>query len=227
VSVVQIAQAVSQIGTDVVIAQIRNGQLANETLFNETFASQAIATDAPRQHPGWQVFDRYQYRTLARNHCGVTVLTDRLLSRFYDNAFIVPVPGSTPRVGVVELKVVDEGRRWNAPSDSIATDYDKIRAFQALLRAQGSPIVIEGYVGGLVCDTYSPPYKASAEDIITELTQAYPGLMVEPGTRVRSIQGTWGWRFICAKMLALPCPHISTRIAVPDCIQKSPFSTGV
>jgi hypothetical protein len=196
----QIAQAVSRFGTQAVgplMARLKVVNV-NESAIPETEFSLFIARALSGQL-GWRAKAERHYTKIAMDECGLAKDTD-LVSGFGNCRADVfaAVPGGVGRRAVVEIKIIDEGRKWKP---KFREDYDKIRRFQSLLRSKGSTVPIEGYIGGLVCDTDD---NTTAEQKISYLQNEYPSLVIESGTRVPAAKGGWGWRFICAKMSAPP-----------------------
>ncbi len=93
-------------------------------------------------------------------------------------------------VAVVEVKIVDEGRKLSG----VVGDWGKIRLLQQYV-ADKAGMPLDGYVAAVVCDTNKP-----AEQTIVEMEQALGSKTIESGQKTATLAGGWGWRFVCVKL---------------------------
>jgi hypothetical protein len=191
-----IAQAVAKVGSDAVAHFMAARGVANETLIGETNLTGFVARQLAAQ--GWNTSSEHDYQRIAIDRCGLVDDAD-LVHEFGGCRadVLAAAPGATNRLAIVELKVVDESRPWHG----IKADHDRIRRFQTFLRARGSLVTIDGYVGGLICDlSNGTEAEATCERLRAELGD----VAFACGERTAAVGGGWGWRFICGKMADLP-----------------------
>jgi hypothetical protein len=178
------AKLVVDLGTKAVCHYRAQQAIPNETAICETKLSRWVAEKLRAQH---------KVDACAEVHYPDFIIDPALransIGEFGSCRADIAIRQDSKFITIIELKIVDEGRK----PLGIVSDCCRIRRLRERVK-------IDGYVGGLICDTYRSGKDILSEDTISKLVDVLELKSVCVGDRTAAIGGGWKWQFFCGKV---------------------------